>query len=103
MGEEEREALLDELKLSYIRQFDTDSAELQQTLNLTFKVSRLLLATVLYSVTYDKAQLRNGRYSLSFCWEVCATELHHIKKQRMLHREHQSPLADVLNSQKPYL
>ena len=102
-------SLMDALKSEYQATFDCDAEEMytstyssmfgalgsiEQRSGYTSGLSlqrhmleycREVLALAVYAGVYRSASVSKytGEYPLSFCWDVCGTELHDIKRRRM--------------------
>jgi hypothetical protein len=82
-----------QLVLVYIRRFDAFAIELAPVLQLQLYTARRVLAAVVYYYTYEQCQ---PPYSISFCWEICGTELHDNKRHSMLRSRRQHPFESLL-------
>ena len=60
------------------------------------------IAVVIYVATYIKESNKgdDGKASLSFCWQICAPELHAIKLEKMLQKNSQAKTDFILDTQK---
>ena len=60
------------------------------------------IAVVIYVATYMKESNKGEdlKVSLSFCWQICAPELHAVKLERMLLKNSQSRTDFILDTQK---
>ena len=98
---------ISDLKMTFRVDFDNDADELCNKALEIYQVSsprinfdfmrqalamrcRLVLASILYQVTYNPAL---GTIPRSFCWEICGQELHYLKADAMKRRNGQSPFA----------
>ena len=72
------------VKDRFIDLFDRDAAALPQLVprlqSLDAYTARRVMAALVYNVTYVRDP-KNGEYRLSFCWEMCAAELHDNKRR----------------------
>mmetsp|Transcript_6434 Transcript_6434/g.6649 ORF Transcript_6434/g.6649 Transcript_6434/m.6649 type:complete len:666 (+) Transcript_6434:113-2110(+) len=71
-----------------------------------WELARQSLAATVYKVVYDVAEEKykdNKNYALSFCWEICGTELHAIKREAVLRKSKQSSLSGISDIELKYL
>ena len=60
------------------------------------------VALIVYMVTYCNERCKTWKPNFSFCWEICAPELHAIKLQKMLEKNNQSVTDLILSTQKSF-
>lgn len=62
------------------------------------------VALIIYMATYwkEREKSKTWKPNFSFCWEICAPELHAIKFQKMLKKNNQSVTDLILSTQKSF-
>jgi hypothetical protein len=63
------------------------------------------IALLIYMVTYhnEKMKEKAQKLNFSFCWDICASELHAIKLEKMLKKNNQNKNDIILASQRSFL
>jgi hypothetical protein len=63
------------------------------------------VALLIYMVTYhnEKIKDKSQKLNFSFCWEICAPELHAIKLEKMLKKNNQDRNDIILATQRSFL
>ena len=62
------------------------------------------VALIIYMLTYynERSKCKTWKLNFSFCWEICAAELHSIKLEKMLKKNNQSVTDLILSTQKSF-
>ena len=62
------------------------------------------VALLIYMVTYhnEKVKDKSQKLNFSFCWDICASELHAIKLEKMLKKNNQNRNDIILATQRSF-